>query len=229
MSGTGRERGAGPPAGRGSLGPVEAARGTVEAGPTGHRPTHRRPHPADLTRRQKYALATLLLAAATLPATGHAGSRPEQAANSPPPYPAQITHFRYAGTGPAAVAGGDGFALRVTVRNDGPGPVELVAVRQSYRGVEVTAPGALPRRLDPGVTAVVEVVFRVTDCAQAPPDAGMPFLDVTLRNTRAIQTLSQILGDAYAGDLSRNLHIACPDSDNRTGMPVPPFPDVVVR
>ncbi|WP_371496358.1 Tat pathway signal sequence domain protein [Kitasatospora sp. NBC_00374] len=229
MSGTGHERGGGPPAGHGFLGPVEAAEGTTATRPAGPRPPGRRLRPAGLTRRQKYAAAVLLLAAATLPATRHAGSRPEQAANSPPPYPAQITHFRYAGTGSAAVAGGDGFVLRMAVRSDGPGPVELVGLRQSYRGLQAAPVGALPRRLDPGVPVVVEVAYRVTDCAQAPPDAGMPFLDVTLRNTRAIQTLSQILGDAYAGDLSRNLHIACPDSDIRTRVPVPPSPDTGVR
>lgn len=113
---------------------MEAAEGTTATWPAGPRPPGRRLRPAGLTRRQKYAAAVLLLAAATLPATRHAGSRPEQAANSPPPYPAQITHFRYAGTGSAAVAGGDGFVLRMAVRSDGPGPVELVGLRQSYRG-----------------------------------------------------------------------------------------------
>jgi hypothetical protein len=76
---------------------------------------------------------------------------------------------------------------------------------------------------------LLTVEYRVTDCAGAPPDAGMPFLDVTLRNTRAIQTISQILGPRYARDLSERLHSACPISGYRTGVSAPAATDSHVR
>ncbi|MDR3032085.1 MAG: Tat pathway signal sequence domain protein, partial [Kitasatospora sp.] len=63
--------------------------------------------------------------------------------------------------------------------------------------------------------------LKVTDCSGAPADATLPFLDVTLRNTRAMETVSQILGDAYARDLSAALHSACDGTDYRTPTTTP--------
>ncbi|MEU9128643.1 Tat pathway signal sequence domain protein [Kitasatospora sp. NPDC048540] len=230
MSGTRQGRGGEPPDRHGSLGPVEPAEGTrAPAARPSDPPRTRRP-----TKRQIYAVAALLLAAATLVTVRHAAgpntaALPEQAANSPPPYPAQIAHFHYAGVRSAATGPGAEFVLLLTVEDEGPGPVDLLALRQGYRGLSAEPLGPVPRRIEAGAVARLEVRFLVTDCAAAPPDAGMPFLDVTLRNTRAIQTASQILGDGYPGDLSRNLHIACPDSDIRTRVPVPPSPNTTVR
>jgi hypothetical protein len=51
--------------------------------------------------------------------------------------------------------------------------------------------------------------MRVTDCGKAPENPGLPFLDVTLRNTRAIEAHSFILGEHYARDLSDALQVAC--------------------
>ncbi|MER8182482.1 Tat pathway signal sequence domain protein [Kitasatospora sp. NPDC094015] len=230
MSGTRRGRGEEPAGPHGSLGPVEPADGT--SAPAEHPP--RPPRTPRLTRRHRYAAAALLLTAAALvtahqAAAPHGANRPERAANSPPPYPAQITYFRYAGVGSPAAGPGEPFVLLLTVEDQGPGPVDLLALRQGYRGLTAELLGAVPLRIEPGAAARLEVRFLVTDCAAAPPDAGMPVLDVTLRNTRAIQTASQILGDGYPGDLSRNLHIACPDSDIRTRVPVPPSPNTAVR
>ncbi|KDN86241.1 hypothetical protein KCH_20580 [Kitasatospora cheerisanensis KCTC 2395] len=62
-----------------------------------------------------------------------------------------------------------------------------------------------------------------------PADAGLPFLDVTLRNTRAMETASQILGDSYARDLSAALHSTCDIPDNRTPATSPTSSDKPVR
>ncbi|GAA0655844.1 hypothetical protein GCM10010193_02840 [Kitasatospora atroaurantiaca] len=209
MSGTGH--GSEQPGGSyGALGPVEAAEG---AKVVPHAPLPRR----GLTRRQWYALAALLLAGGTLLVARHAADRPAQAANSPPPYPVQVSGFSYGGQLREAAPGGHEFTLRVLATATGPFPYEIVEAHQSYRGITTTVVGtALPRTVEPGRQVEFDVVYLVTDCAAAPRDAGLPFLDVTLRNTRAIQTVSQILGDGYARDLSRNLHITCPDSGIRT-------------
>jgi hypothetical protein len=44
-----------------------------------------------------------------------------------------------------------------------------------------------------------------------PEEAGLPFLDVTLRNTRAMQVQSFILGPRYAQALSSAVRVACDD------------------
>jgi hypothetical protein len=49
----------------------------------------------------------------------------------------------------------------------------------------------------------------VTDCANIRLGADRTFLDVTLRNTRAIQHHSFIFAGAYPEDLSGLLHSAC--------------------
>lgn len=223
MSGSGH--GSGEPDSRGALGPVEAAAGT-EARPG---PPTRRRRP-DLTRRQWFVLAALLLTGGILLLARQSADRPAQAANSPPPYPSLVAGFSYRGPLRDAVPGGREFALTVRATDSGTLPYDLVEVRQDYPGITTSMDGtALPRTVEPGRAADFAVVYRVTDCAAAPRDAAMPFLDVTLRNTRAMQTLSQILGAQYARDLSRNLHITCPDSDIRTHAPVPATPDGPVR
>ncbi|WP_407990820.1 hypothetical protein [Kitasatospora sp. CMC57] len=140
-----------------------------------------------------------------------------------------MTAFSYAGPDRDAVPGRRDFALRVIFAVSGAQPVDLLAVRQGYPGLTVAVRRGLPYSVMPGQSAPLEVEYAVEDCAAAPRDAGLPYLDVTLRNPRAIQTLSQILGDRYAADLSRNLHIACPDSDIRTSAPEDTSPDGGVR
>ncbi|WP_354639533.1 Tat pathway signal sequence domain protein [Kitasatospora camelliae] len=218
----------------GSLGPVEPAEGTWAASARPHDPGAPPGRPLDrltsgirLTRRQRYAAAALLLLLATASA-GRPGQapRPEQAANSPPPYPAQITRFSYGGP---TEDGAHPFVLRLTATDEGAAPVEVLGLHQPYPGLLIRTSGPLPVAIPPGGSVELPVVFTVTDCATAPADAELPFIDVTLRNTRAIQTVSQILGSAYARELSRIIHIACPDSGIRTSTSAPPFPDGPVR
>lgn len=194
---------------RGSIGPVEPGEGSwtqlvLRPGP---RPD---PPPRLLTRRQKRLLASFLpLCALALTALRFA-NYPEQAANSPPPqsvpFPSQSTRFTYAGPVPDQPGV---FSLELAVHNTGPGPVDVLGVRQGYRGLTVLVSGWLPRTVPPGGTVSLRVGLRVADCAGAPADATLPFLDVTLRNTRAIEDHSFILGTRYARHLSEALQVAC--------------------
>ncbi|MFJ8438513.1 hypothetical protein [Kitasatospora griseola] len=216
-----------PPPGepKGFLGPVEPGEGTW----TPLRLYVDEP-PRLLSRRLKAVLVLLLLALALFLTARHAMERTAAAANSPPPselpFPSQSTRFQYGGRLPA---GQESFALSLTVHNAGPGPVDVLGVSQGYRGLSVVVEGWLPQTVPPGQTASLRVGLKVTDCAAAPADATMPFLDVTLRNTRALETTSQILGDSYARDLSAALHATCGTPDNRTPTTSPSSPDTPVR
>ncbi|WP_441246668.1 Tat pathway signal sequence domain protein [Kitasatospora sp. McL0602] len=188
---------------------------SVELDPGGVEPAAAPPR--RLTRRQRYAVAALLLAGGALLIARNVVDRPPHAANSPPPYPSSVAAFSYLGALTDAVPGGHQFALRVRATATGQPPYDLVSVRQDYPGVSIAVSSLpLPTSVRPGSPVDFTVLYVVTDCAAAPRDAGMPFLDVTLRNAQAIQTLSQILGPDYARDLSRNLHITCPNSGIRT-------------
>ncbi|MCM1977291.1 hypothetical protein [Streptomyces sp. G1] len=73
---------------------------------------------------------------------------------------------------------------------------------------EFTVPGGATRR--------ITVQISVSDCSELPLNAGFHYLDVTLRNTHAIQRHSFIFGGAFSRDLSDLLHAAC--------APIPPRP-----
>lgn len=55
----------------------------------------------------------------------------------------------------------------------------------------------------------ITVEITVSDCSDLPLNADLPFLDVTLRNMRAIQRHSFIFGGTFSRDLSELLHTAC--------------------
>ncbi|KQV19150.1 MULTISPECIES: hypothetical protein [unclassified Kitasatospora] len=197
--------------GVGDLGPIEAGEGTFSARPTP--PAHRQPN--RLTDRQRFVLAALSIAGITLVAL-RALDRPAPPADAPPPlapFPAQVTRLTY-----RSVSAGEpgSFSILMSVEVAGSYPVELIGLTQPYPGLRVSAHRGLPYEVTAGQSAPLTLDYRVQDCAGLPLDAGLPYLDVTLRNTRAIQTISQIPGDGYALALSRQLHIACPESDIRT-------------
>ncbi|BAJ27850.1 MULTISPECIES: hypothetical protein [Kitasatospora] len=214
----------------GFLGPVEPGEGTWTALVLRPEPPPE-PPPRLLTKRQIWLLASFLLLLVLALTIRRAATYPEQAANSPPPqrvqpFPSQSVRVEYGGPAPGPQ---DGFGLRLTVRNAGPGPVDVLGVSQGYRGLGVSVSGWLPQTVPPGGTISLRVGLRVTDCSGAPADASLPYLDVTLRNTRAMETLSQILGDSYARDLSAALHSVCDGTDNRTPATTSSAPDKPVR
>ncbi|MEV0226585.1 hypothetical protein [Streptomyces sp. NPDC050704] len=127
----------------------------------------------------------------------------------PTPFPANVTAFAYAGPADAATPGtaSRSFRFAVSVRR-GP-PVTLDVTSAAYPGLHAHTTPDTPVTVAAGTTHRITVRISVTDCSGLPLHASLPFLDVTLRNARAIQHHSFIFGGAYSRDLSRLLRTAC--------------------
>ncbi|POX60221.1 Tat pathway signal sequence domain protein [Streptomyces sp. Ru62] len=203
------------------IGPPEPGEGTRAW--DGGRP--RNPRPPGRTRaaltawyaRHRRITVTLAAAAVALAGGGylyatrpHRPPPPEHRAHAQVPYPAQVVDMTYldgrttpAGAPPRSFS----FAVLLSVAS-GP-PVTVTRVTQPYAGLSVKTEPAVPFRTRAGSARKVTITMHVTECEKAPQNAGLPFLDVTLRNTRAIQVQSFILGPRYAQDLSHALQVAC--------------------
>ncbi|MGW2961852.1 Tat pathway signal sequence domain protein [Streptomyces sp. NPDC001220] len=187
------------------IGPVEPGEGT-------HGWDLPEPEPASAPRpgRRRAALA-LAVTAAVLAGGGYLyATRPHHPPPPEVPYPAQTVAFAFLGdrlTPPGAPIRSFSFAVRMSVL-EGP-PVTVDRISQPYAGLSLTETPRVPFRTKAGSPRDVTITMHVTDCATVPKDAGLPFLDVTLRNTRAIQVQSFILGSRYAQHLSRALKVAC--------------------
>ncbi|MGW1796346.1 Tat pathway signal sequence domain protein [Streptomyces sp. NPDC001984] len=170
-----------------------------------------RAHLAALYARHPRATLALVTTAALLAGGGYLyATRPQQPPPPPPPYPAQVVEMAYldaestpAGAPPRSFS----FAVRMTVES-GP-PVTVTRVTQPYAGLALVSAPRTPFRTRAGFPREVTITMHVTDCGKVPKDAGLPFLEVTLRNTRAIQAQSFILGPRYARHLSRAVQVAC--------------------
>ncbi|MEU1474964.1 hypothetical protein ACFYZ8_30850 [Streptomyces sp. NPDC001668] len=162
-------------------------------------------------RATQAAVATALLAAGilvprTLTEDPHPAPEP-----TPAPWPANVTAWRYLGSadlpetpGTHPTTGRFRFAVDV---HSGP-PVTLRVTGAAFTGLTAHAlPAAFT--VHAGTTRRVTVEISVSDCSGLPLNADLPFLDVTLRNTRAIQHHSFIFGRAYSNDLFRLLRGAC--------------------
>ncbi|MFI7395128.1 Tat pathway signal sequence domain protein [Streptomyces tendae] len=137
-------------------------------------------------------------------------SRSQPRPAPPPPYPSQAVDLVYgaaASGSPGAVAGTYSFTVLLSVRS-GP-PVTVTRLTQPYDGLSVTSSPTAPFQTKSHSTRKIIVTLRVTECEKAPRNPGLPFLDVTLRNARAIEAHSFILGARYAQDLSQALEVAC--------------------
>ncbi|MFF5530969.1 Tat pathway signal sequence domain protein [Streptomyces cinerochromogenes] len=201
------------------IGPLEPGEGTRaregrrEAGVTA-------PLATWYTRHRRIAAA--LAAAAVLLSGGgylHA-TRPQQPtvhARRPHPqvpYPVQVVDVTYldARTAPASAPPHSfSFAVLVSVAS-GP-PVTVTRVIQPYAGLSLSTEPPAPFRIRVDSARKITITMHVTECGKVPRNAGLPFLDVTLRNARAIQEQSFIPGPRYAQDLSHALEVAC---SNRT-------------
>ncbi|MGW7281219.1 Tat pathway signal sequence domain protein [Streptomyces sp. NPDC054844] len=190
-------------------GPVEPGEGTHDrGGPDAPRPpTRRRGRPARYYDRHRRAVLTTAAAVMTLAGGGYLyAGRPQPPPPPPPPHPSQAVDLDYLDTVPAP--GDDfSFAVRLSVRS-GP-PVTVTRLDQPYAGISMTASPAAPFQTKAHSARKIIVTLRVTECAKAPRNLSLPFLHVTLRNARAIQAHSFILGTHYAQDLSHALEVAC--------------------
>ncbi|MGV9317382.1 Tat pathway signal sequence domain protein [Streptomyces sp. NPDC003660] len=167
----------------------------------------RRPAPPEWRRRTLLipAIACALLAAGSALWV----TRPRPAPPPELPFPAQtVTVIFLAGrtTAPHRLA----FDVRLAVES-GP-PVTVTRVSQPYAGMSAESEPRAPFRTTPGSSRVITVTMRVTECGRVPKNAALPFLEVTLRNARAIQTQSFILGPRYTQYLSHALAEACGES-----------------
>ncbi|AXK35189.1 hypothetical protein DVA86_23660 [Streptomyces armeniacus] len=163
-----------------------------------------------LPRRLRHAVAagTVVVAAVAAGSVYAVSQRPDPEPAPPVPYPAQITSITLRKiTSDAADDRAFTISLRATTTSASPVTVERVG--HGYHSIDL--------RLDPPPPIVVTsakprqltVRARVTSCTGLPLDASMPYLDVTLRNSRAEQKLSVILGERYARGLSRQLRTLC--------------------
>ncbi|MDX3510120.1 Tat pathway signal sequence domain protein [Streptomyces caniscabiei] len=126
------------------------------------------------------------------------------------PYPSQAVVVSY--LGPVARSartprGRFAFEMELGVRH-GP-PITVERMTQPYEGLSLRTDPRTPLRIGTKETRKIVITMRVIECGKAPENAGLPFLDVTLRNTRAIEAHSFILGERYAQDLSDALRVAC--------------------
>ncbi|WP_320776288.1 Tat pathway signal sequence domain protein [Streptomyces sp. CRN 30] len=190
--------------------------GPVEPGADTHvRRAARPPRPfAGLTRHCGGHRRTALAAVVTLSAVAAGcylyATRPQPRPAPPPPYPSQVVDFVYLTPVPSprtAATGDFTFGVALSVRA-GP-PVTVTRIAQNSAGLSVISSPTAPFQTKSHSTRKITITLRITECEKAPRNAGFPFLDVTLRNTRAIQTHSFILGPRYAQHLSAALRDAC--------------------
>ena len=171
------------------------------------------PRPARLhAAHRRAALVTLATAALLAGGAFLYATRPQEReqATPRPPFPAQVVDVTYLGgrtVPPGAPPHTLAFEVLLSV-GSGP-PVTVTHLSQPYAGVSLTSAPRAPFRTEAGAARTIVITMRVTECGKVPENAGLPFIDVTLRNARAIQVQSFILGPRYAKDLSQSLRVAC--------------------
>lgn len=197
------------------VGPVEPGEGTrawdvpeADAVPVPDPPRGRY---AQVYARHRRAVSAVAAAVVVLAGGGCLyATRPEPAPPSEAPYPSQAVGVSYLGPVPRPAGtprGSFGFEMELSVRS-GP-PVTIERITQPYAGLSLTTDPHIPVRIAADASRKMAITMRVTECAKVPENAGLPFLDVTLRNTSAIEAHSFILGERYAQDLSDALQVAC--------------------
>ncbi|MBT3149637.1 Tat pathway signal sequence domain protein [Streptomyces sp. CHD11] len=188
------------------IGPVEPEEGT-HALDTRAAPRPQREGYARTFERHRRAVTAGLLAGAVLTGSGYlyvTRPRPE------PPYPSQVTAVAYLKAQATDLdTPARGFTFDVEMTTESGPPVTVTRISQPYAGLSVTSSPRAPFRTEAGSPRKIKITVQVTECGKVPRNAGLPFLDVTLRNTRAMQDHSFILGSRYAQDLSRALRVAC--------------------
>jgi hypothetical protein len=200
-------------------GPVEPGEGTrardvVPAGAAGWPPGRVRRRTARWYARHQRAVLALTAAVVLLAGGGYlASTRPSRPAPPEPPYPAQAVEVDFLAERPVPPGSPPrsfSFAVLLGVRS-GP-PVTVTRVTQPYAGLSLVTEPRPPFGTKAGASRKITITMHVTECRSVPRNAGLPFLDVTLRNTRAIQEQSFILGTRYAQHLSEAIEVACGNS-----------------
>ncbi|SOD78411.1 hypothetical protein SAMN06272781_6072 [Streptomyces sp. 1222.2] len=206
-------------AGRGTLavsgiGPVEPGEGTWDGSEADVAPDPPRGRYAQAYARHRRAVLTVATALTLLTGSGYLyATRPEPAPPpepTAPPYPSQAVGVSYLGrVTPPAGSPRTSFGFEVELRVLSGPPVTVERMTQPYAGLSLRTDPRPPVRIGTDRPRRIVVTMRVTECRKAPENPGLPFLDVTLRNTRAIEAHSFMLGERYARDLSDALQVAC--------------------
>lgn len=196
-----------------AIGPVEPG-GETRPLPPPPRRGPRAPRRGRLTvlygRHRRTVLAALTAAAVLAAGALLHLTRPRQPPPPAAPFPSQVTTVTYLkpqARGPETDKRNFIFIVELTVES-GP-PVTVTRISQPYTGLSTTSSPHTPFRTEEGSPHKIAITLRVTECGELPENVGLPFLDVTLRNTRAIRTHSFILGPRYTRDLSAALKVAC--------------------
>ncbi|MDX3518184.1 Tat pathway signal sequence domain protein [Streptomyces scabiei] len=207
------------------IGPVEPGEGTYprDIHEADTAPAPAAPHGRCARAYARHRRAVLPVAAAVFLLAGGGylyATRPEPAPRrgTAPPYPSQAVGLRYLGrVTPPAGAPRSRFDFELELRVLSGPPVTVERMTQPYAGLSLRTDPHTPVRIGTNGPRRIVVTMRVTACAKAPDNPGLPFLDVTLRNTRAMQAHSFMLGERYAQDLSDTLEVAC--SNDSTSSP----------
>jgi len=191
------------------VGPVEPGDGTYSAPDAlASRPRSLRGRWVAATPAQRLAIVACCVAAVATGSGFLYVTRPAPPPPPPVPWPAQSVLMTYRGATATGSDGGLGFT--VTLTNSSTAPVTVERISQTSKALWVTTRPAAPFTVRTGKPRNVLVVIHVADCRKVARNAGLPFLDTQLRNVRATQEQSYILGDRYARDLSKALNATCP-------------------
>lgn len=128
---------------------------------------------------------------------------------APTPWPATVTAWHYLGRAETLNSPGKTGRFRFAVTVERGPAVTLRVAGTSYPGLTARAVPGPAFTVTAGTPRGITVEITVSECSALPPEVDHPFLDVTLRNARAIQRHSFIFGRAYARDLSDLFRAAC--------------------
>ncbi len=205
------------------VGPVEPGEGTYasDGAPAAYADRPRRGRPAALAARHpRTAIAVAVAGAVAAGASYLYVTRPAPHPPPPTPWPAQAVSVGYGGDSGRPESGHGSFDFTITVTTTAGPPVTVERITQNSAALRLSTTPATPFTVRTEKPRNVRVVIQVTECRKVARNAGLPFLDITLRNVRAIQEHSYILGDRYARDLASALGVACPE--DRMSVPKPP-------
>ncbi|MFI6081777.1 Tat pathway signal sequence domain protein [Streptomyces sp. NPDC051217] len=163
-----------------------------------------------LTVPPRHRRKAVLGVAATLTAGGcvYVLTAPSPPPEPPPPWPSQVVGFAYGGAAPESEHAG-AFTFGVSISTEPGRRVTVDALTQPSAALAVSTEPPAPFTVPAGGSREVLVTVYVLDCGEVPRNAGLPFLDVTLRNERAVQKQSRILGGGYPEDLGAAIEKAC--------------------
>ncbi|QEV17565.1 Tat pathway signal sequence domain protein [Streptomyces alboniger] len=190
-----------------AIGPIEPGEDTYDheaAAPEPLRLTPRR------LRHRRTAIAgtsALILAAAGVSLYL---TRPQPPPGPPAPWPSQSVSVTYTDEMSRPRPGERNFTFAVRFSQTSGPPVTVRRIAQPSAALSVDTSPRTPFTLKTGTPRKSIITMHIRECGEVPRNARLPFLEVTLRNTRANERQSYILGPEYANDLSAALTAACP-------------------